>query len=198
MEEKEIISGKQQLAVVPVIIAVIGAIILIAAWNGLLGGRTYFSNGVETGFTPPAWAIILGFAVLISGVVTTIGTSCCEIFITNKRVYGKTLFGKRVDIPVDSVSSVGTIPLLNGISICSSSGAIKFLYITNSAEIHSEVSKLIIARQDNKSSTSVQAPAKIEMAQSNADELKKFKELYDNGVITEEEFAEKKKQLLGL
>lgn len=33
---------------------------------------------------------------------------------------------------------------------------------------------------------------------SNADELKKFKDLYDSGVITEEEFAEKKKQLLGL
>ena len=33
---------------------------------------------------------------------------------------------------------------------------------------------------------------------SSADELKKFKELLDNGIITEEEFAEKKKQLLGL
>ena len=31
-----------------------------------------------------------------------------------------------------------------------------------------------------------------------ADELKKYKELLDSGVITEEEFAEKKKQLLGL
>ena len=33
---------------------------------------------------------------------------------------------------------------------------------------------------------------------SNADELKKFKELLDNGVITQEEFDTKKKQLLGL
>ena len=31
-----------------------------------------------------------------------------------------------------------------------------------------------------------------------ADELKKFKELFDMGVITQEEFDEKKKQLLGL
>ena len=33
---------------------------------------------------------------------------------------------------------------------------------------------------------------------SNADELKKFKELLDSGVITQEEFEAKKKQLLGL
>ena len=33
---------------------------------------------------------------------------------------------------------------------------------------------------------------------SNADELKKFKELLDSGIITQEEFDTKKKQLLGL
>ena len=36
------------------------------------------------------------------------------------------------------------------------------------------------------------------MQRSNADELKKFKELLDSGVITQEEFDAKKKQLLGL
>ena len=34
--------------------------------------------------------------------------------------------------------------------------------------------------------------------QSNADELKKYKELLDNGIITQEEFDAKKKQILGL
>ena len=33
---------------------------------------------------------------------------------------------------------------------------------------------------------------------SAADEIKKFKELFDSGIITEEEFNAKKKQLLGL
>ena len=33
---------------------------------------------------------------------------------------------------------------------------------------------------------------------SNADELKKYKELIDSGVITQEEFDAKKKELLGL
>ena len=35
-------------------------------------------------------------------------------------------------------------------------------------------------------------------APSSADELKKYKELLDNGVLTQEEFDAKKKQLLGL
>ena len=33
---------------------------------------------------------------------------------------------------------------------------------------------------------------------SSADEIKKFKDLLDSGVITQEEFNAKKKQLLGL
>lgn len=33
---------------------------------------------------------------------------------------------------------------------------------------------------------------------SQADELKKFKDLLDSGIITQEEFDQKKKQLLGL
>lgn len=39
---------------------------------------------------------------------------------------------------------------------------------------------------------------KQEIQQSDADELKKFKDLLDSGVITQEEFDEKKKQLLSL
>ena len=33
---------------------------------------------------------------------------------------------------------------------------------------------------------------------SNADELKKYKDLWDNGIISKEEFDAKKRQLLGL
>ena len=42
------------------------------------------------------------------------------------------------------------------------------------------------------------APVVVAGALSNADELKKFKELLDMGIITQEEFDAKKKQLLGL
>lgn len=41
-------------------------------------------------------------------------------------------------------------------------------------------------------------PAQVNEAFSAADELKKFKELLDDGIITQEEFDAKKKQLLGI
>jgi hypothetical protein len=43
-----------------------------------------------------------------------------------------------------------------------------------------------------------QKPNNTMVQSSNADELRKFKELLDDGIITEEEFRVKKKQLLGL
>lgn len=42
------------------------------------------------------------------------------------------------------------------------------------------------------------AANRIPAGQSGADELRKFKELYDQGVLTKQEFEEKKKRLLGL
>ena len=41
-------------------------------------------------------------------------------------------------------------------------------------------------------------PSQVVTSLSSAEELKKFKELLDMGIITQEEFDAKKKQLLGL
>lgn len=119
-----------------------------------------------------------------------------EIVVTNKRVYGKTMFGKRVDLPIDSISAVGT-SALNSIAITTASGAIKFVMIKNRNEIHDAVSKLLIERQ-TKEAPAAPTTIKQEVSASNADELKKYKELLDMGAITQEEFDAKKKQLLGL
>lgn len=118
-----------------------------------------------------------------------------EITVTDKRVYGKSGFGKRVDLPLDSISAVAT-GAFNGLAVASSSGRIKFMGIKNRDEIHEIISDLLLKRQ----SKPVVAPTTIkqEVQQSSADELKKFKELLDSGIITQEEFEAKKKQLLGL
>lgn len=67
--------------------------------------------------------------------------------------------------------------------------------LKNAAEIHRVLSALIVNRQFNPISNTT---IKQEIPQSNADELKKYKDLLDSGVITHEEFDAKKKQLLGL
>ena len=118
-----------------------------------------------------------------------------ELTITDKRAYGKTPFGKRVDLPLDSISSVGTSAFFQRLSVATASGNLTFWCIENLDEFHSAMSKLLIARQNE-----VKKPVEIkqEVSQSNADELKKYKDLLDTGVITQEEFDAKKKQLLGL
>ena len=117
-----------------------------------------------------------------------------EIIVTDKRVYGRAAFGKRVDLPMDSVSAIGS-GWPKGIAVATSSGKIAFLMIKNSEEIHTAISQLLLERQNMKSSKPVE---KEIIPQTNADELKKYKELLDMGVITQEEFDAKKKQLLGL
>ncbi len=118
-----------------------------------------------------------------------------EIVVTNKRVYGKSAFGKRVDLPIDTISAVGT-SFLKGIDIGTSAGRIHFKGISNNNEIHAEISKLLNNRQDNKKVNN-QEPVKVNNV-SSIEELKQYKELLDNGVITQEEFEKKKKQLLGI
>lgn len=116
-----------------------------------------------------------------------------QIAITDKLVYGKTYFGRSVDLPMDSISAIGS-SFPKGIAIATSSGKVSFLFIDNSTEIHNLVRQLLIERQENKESQT----NTVVMPISNADELKKYKELLDSGVISQEEFDTKKKQLLGL
>ena len=138
--------------------------------------------------------LIVGFFTLVGGIIYR-GLRSYEMTVTDKRIFGKVAWGKRVDLPVDSVSAVSTSSM-KGLAVATSSGRIAFKLIKNRDEIHSAVSQLIIDRQNQ---VKTAAPVvKQETVTSNADELKKYKELLDSGIITQEEFDAKKKQLLGL
>lgn len=93
------------------------------------------------------WFIVI--PLLIFGIVLSIvfmGFKY-QITVTDKRVRGIGLFGKSIDLPLDSISAVSTTPFLYGISVSTSSGLIKFYLIANSKEIHSVITELIINRQ---------------------------------------------------
>lgn len=136
------------------------------------------------------WAILM----VVSGIVGVVSKlshwwmSNCEITVTNKRVYGICVFSTRVDLPIDSISAVG-MSFFKGVDIGTSSGRIHFKLFDNNMEIHSEISKLLLERQQGKQN---------DKSSDLPDELKKFKELLNDGIITQEEFDAKKKQLLGL
>lgn len=128
------------------------------------------------------------FASPIIAYLVYMNWSKIAITITNKRVYGVNVFRKRVDLPMDSISAVDT-GIFSSLVVTTASGAIKFVMLENRDDLHKALSNLLVERQ-GKSIT-------IE-PNSDADELKKYKTLLDNGAITQEEYDAKKKQLLGL
>ena len=146
---------------------------------------------------PLAWFWIVGLPIWLITLFIYWWIGMCQLVITDKRVYGKTAFGKQVDLPLDLISAVGTVPLFIGVGVYTSSGRIVFYGLKNAADIFTMVSELLKNRQDKMTNT-MQEAMKKEIPQSDAEELKKYKELLDSGVITQEEFDAKKKQLLGL
>lgn len=195
MEESIIVKGQLKdsklfCALLPIIAIVVTLIydIKVLTDNPNYGFSYAFGsgNGANCAFYP----IIIVLAVFAFIIYKR--WSKVEITVTDKRVYGVDGMGKRVDLPLDSISAVGT-SILSGLAVRTSSGSIKFVMLKNRDELHEAISKLLIERQNTQIPT-----VKQEIPQSNADELKKYKELLDSGVITQEEFDAKKKQLLGL
>ena len=187
MEEKELIKSEKHdtlkfakiMSVIGFVSAILIYFILENAWL-----PNYFCTWM---------AIITFIVVVLFGFLAHIIFSKIELTVTDKRIYGTALFGKRVDLPLDSVSAVGTA-WIKTITVTTSSGRISFSLMKNLDALHSEISKLLIKRQGKANETVI----KQEIPQSNADELKKYKDLLDSGIITQDEFEAKKKQLLNL
>jgi hypothetical protein len=196
MEEKVIIKSKidKRLYVYSGIIGGLGLIVMICIFcdGGISAWFDYaFLYGLYSVEGLLSWGSLV---LLILGLVLYYYGKRCSITVTDKRVYGIAKFGSRVDIPNDSISTISYIKINHGIGIGSSSGKISFPFIENNGEIHKAISALIIERQqrDNLSNTS------NEKNDSDADEIRKFKKLLDDGVISQEEFIAKKNQILGL
>lgn len=139
----------------------------------------------------------LFLAFFIAGCIVYSGLSKILIVVTDKRVYGKAMFGKQVDLPLDSISTLG-MGMFSSIAVATSSGKITFWGISNRDEVHKAISGLLQNRQSGNRKEAAAVTHITQQAQSSADELKKYKDLLDSGVISQEEFDAKKKQLLGL
>ena len=115
-----------------------------------------------------------------------------SLTVTTHRVYGRTMFTE-INLPMDSITSTGKANK-RSIYFSSASGKVTFGFYTQEKadEVYQIVSQQISNRQNNKGSVTVVNN------NSNADELKKYKDLLDSGIITQEEFDAKKKQLLGM
>ena len=85
---------------------------------------------------------------------------------------------------------------INRIMFCS--GMFSYAIANNYVKaLYLDVKRVFDEYKEKESEATVAGTTVVQEA-SAADEIKKFKELLDNGVITQEEFDAKKKQLLGL
>ncbi len=146
---------------------------------------------------PLVFIIIHWSLLFVAGTYSLIWSllSRCKITVTDKNVCGTTAFGKNVVIPLNQISAFGTSKIFSTIKISSSSGSIRFRQVKNYKEVAEVLNKAMSEIQKN---DPLKIPVQNVQMPSSANELKEYKDLLDNGIITQEEFDAKKKQLLGL
>lgn len=137
MDEKIIINGKANIFKISIAIVVIIGILF-----GIFSTTIYERNdniGNLIKYTTGGGTIILGFLIWLN-------IKSYEITVTNKRVFGKSSFGIRIDIPLTKITSVMISPILKTILVSSSSGMIKFSFISNAEEVYAQINKLILSK----------------------------------------------------
>lgn len=157
-----------------------------------------YSSGLEYALSFPTeydLCFIIPLAVMVFIIFIYLWLCKYEMTITNKRIYGKMAFGKKVDFPIESIIATTQIQALKCITISTASGKFSFLLIKNNDAVYSTLNKFQLEQQKT-SNPFVSSESIIET--DDVQQLKKFKELLDSGIITQEEFDKKKKELLGL
>lgn len=172
----------------------------------------------ESGSMYLIWIPTLIIFILLGLLIMIMFANDPIIVVTNKRVFGKTIFGRQVDLPLDSISAVGYFSYFKELRISTSSGIIKFAFLKNSEQVYNIVSQLLSQRQNsnayyrqnvvpNMNNYSANLAPNInqnnnsinnQLANDELDKLRSLKKLMDEGVITKKEFEEKKKKILDL
>lgn len=200
MEEKELMKAvKYDVGKITIIMVVAGLIFGFVFSSIMIQSSDFYSSEDLDYLLFSAYPYFMSFTflpILVLALIFYFSSSKVNLTVTNKRVYGTAIFGKRVDLPLDMISAVST-SFFKGIGVSTASGVIRFFMIKNNLDIHKSISDLLIKRQDKKEEP-VKEVIKEKANSSAADELKKYKELLDDGAITKEEYDAKKKELLNL
>ena len=139
------------------------------------------------------YMIMLGVVALIVGIIMKSNTEKCEITVTNEAISGKLPHGKEVHIPLNQITAINRSSF-NGVSITSIGNVSNFHCIENREEVMKAISYLLANPQQSSAQPAQSASAN----DSEAEQLKRLKDLLDSGVLSQEEFDTKKKQILGL
>lgn len=131
--------------------------------------------------------VIMLFVILLIGSILYIADKRTELVIYENKIIGKKIDGKTVQFMLKDIKSVETTKThdlkILGVGI-------KYdIHLIQNAEEMKNVLMNMLAK------TNQEQPA---VAGSSANDIKEYKELLDAGIITQEEFDEKKKQLLNI
>lgn len=144
------------------------------------------------------YMLIAGVIAIIVGLIMKFNTEKCEITVTNNRIFGKLAHGKEVNIPLNQVTGLHSCSF-DGVSVASIGNVSDFHCIANHEEVMKAISYLLANPQGAGASPVQVSNASTSSSSNNeAEQLKRFKDLLDSGVITQEEFDAKKKEILGL
>ena len=190
---------------IAMIVMGIAGVIISIVWaqnafeNGVSDNGTYFwwiyDMDFNSFYLGEFFNEYYGFLCLasIGGLILGIFLMCMfnrnSITISDQKVYGCTSFGKETSILIDQVVAVKLISF-DGICVSTTSGKALFWNINEREMVVQKLMELLQKRQEEKND--------ICSSLSSADEIKRYKELLDAGIITQEEFDKKKNQLLNL
>lgn len=115
----------------------------------------------------------------------------CTVFVTTERILiiSNSLISSEIEIPLSQISSISNKLTLSGmkIKITSSSSNVEISNLTFGDKIIESI---------NNGKSILSSPISIQPISDNLDQIKKLKELLDIGAITQEEFENKKLELL--
>ena len=193
MEENIIVkatfSKRNAFSVIAIVLFALAGITATAVFGVLL--LIYGTKNIEYLMWPCfGSALFLSFFGLITSIAARGIYKNSELVVTDNKIVGKDTLNRRVELPLEQISSL-MLSHSKTIIFSTSSGRIEFSWVENCQEILDCVSALI----ENKKTHATTPNAE---PLSTADELKKFKDLFDSGIITQEEFNAKKRQLLGI
>lgn len=115
-----------------------------------------------------------------------------SLIVTDLRVCGKTAFGKRIDVPIDSISSVGMRSIGRRLWVSTGSGRTRFRKIRNCEPIFELISAQVAKRQER-----LRASESVDL-EGAGDSLRAAKQLLDDGLLSAEEYDSIKKRVLPL
>lgn len=163
-------------------------------------GETYIGAVIACVGGPLLFGLILHLLMKTFGMV-----------VTDKRIYGWSIFQLwRTDLALDAVTSVALVGF-TGISVRTAGGNILLFLIKNRKAVHSGICNLLMQRNTSVAVAVKQenVPADVSAAEEEVfagqtavsddmSALRSLKEMLDMGLITQEDYDTKKKQILDL